>query len=114
MCAVAETSYSKRRRQISLICARRGTPSLRYQCKDVDLVFFSIDRYNHLIELEAEYASFGQTLTRALEDLGAANRNIRVDVEKIIQAHDRNPIVKQAPASLFSAKPPASIKRFCS
>lgn len=74
--------------------------------------YFSIDQYNHLIELEAEYASFGRKLSHALDDLTVANRNVHTDIEKIIQAHDRGSIVKHIPKSLFGGKLPASIQRY--
>jgi hypothetical protein len=74
----------------------------------------SIDRYNHLIELEAEYASFGRSLIHGLDDLTTANRNIHSEIEKIIATHNRSSVVKQVPSSLFASKLPSSIKRFMS
>lgn len=71
----------------------------------------SIDCYNHLIELEAEYATFGRNLAHSLEDLTAANRSFQEEIQKGIEKHDRGSIVKRMPASLLPTKLPASIKR---
>ncbi|GJE97964.1 hypothetical protein PsYK624_141860 [Phanerochaete sordida] len=74
----------------------------------------SIDHYNQLIELESEYASFGRSLVHGLDDLTAANRSTHTEIQNIIQALNRQSIVKQVPTSLLPPKLPTSIQRFVS
>lgn len=69
----------------------------------------SIDRYNVLIELEAEYAKIGRNLTYGYDDLRNANNKINTGLKKVILDHARAIIPKKAPGSLFTAPLPASI-----
>lgn len=75
-------------------------------------ICYSITRYNLLIDLEAEYATFGRNVAYGLEDLVLVNRKMEQEIKKIILDHNRGGITKKAPTSLFSAPLPASILAF--
>ena len=71
----------------------------------------SIDRFNALITLEAEYAGFGRKLAHSLEDCVQVNSSICEEFKKAIAAHDRKGSQKM-PRSLFSDALPASLARY--
>ncbi|KAJ3554816.1 hypothetical protein NM688_g2911 [Phlebia brevispora] len=71
----------------------------------------SIDRYNALIELEADYATFGRNLTHSLDDVVRADQDLRDNIRKIVETHDRHTLSKKMPSSIFGPTP-ASVTRF--
>ena len=72
----------------------------------------SIDRYNALIDLEAEYATFCRDLAHALEDLVDADTEACDRVRRAIEAHDRGTLAKKMPVSLFPTAIPTSVLNF--
>ncbi len=72
----------------------------------------SIDHYNRLIELEAEYATFGRNLIHGFGDVAKADHELSFSLRKNLEIHDRSTLSKKMPASVFGAALPASIMRF--
>ena len=73
---------------------------------------YSIDHYNDLIELEAEYATFCRSLAHRLDDAVKADGDTCDRVRKIMETHDRNTLSKKLPSSVFASDIPASIMKF--
>ncbi|CCL98019.1 uncharacterized protein FIBRA_00012 [Fibroporia radiculosa] len=67
----------------------------------------SAKHFNGLIDLEAEYATFGRTVMAGFEDLLALDRDICEHLTKKIEVHDRSSLSKKFPPTLLPL--PASI-----
>ncbi|KZT02012.1 uncharacterized protein LAESUDRAFT_815615 [Laetiporus sulphureus 93-53] len=57
----------------------------------------SVNHFNHLIDLEAEYAKFGRITTSGFEDMRKLNEEICVSIKKTIEGHDRSSLSKRMP-----------------
>ncbi|TCD62256.1 hypothetical protein EIP91_007133 [Steccherinum ochraceum] len=71
----------------------------------------SIERFNALIALESEYASFARNMNHSLEDLVKANSKSCDALKKAIQLHNSKANAKM-PKTLFKGDLPPSIAHF--
>ena len=69
----------------------------------------SVANFNRLIDLEAEYASFGRAASGSLEELCHANEEICCKIEETIKKNDRETVVGKMPAVLVEI--PASLRQ---
>ncbi|KAF7796768.1 hypothetical protein EIP86_007951 [Pleurotus ostreatoroseus] len=72
----------------------------------------SVDRYNQLIDLEADYATFGRKLIHGFEDLIKTQEGLNTTIRKNLETHDRGTLSKKMPTSIFKTQLPASIMKF--
>ncbi|KAI0792899.1 hypothetical protein C8Q75DRAFT_751872 [Abortiporus biennis] len=72
----------------------------------------SIEHFNTLIGVEAEYGTFGRNLTNALEDVVKSHEDVCLKMRKVVEIHDRGSLEKNAPKSLFSKGLPSSLSKF--
>ncbi|KAI0073393.1 hypothetical protein K474DRAFT_1710728 [Panus rudis PR-1116 ss-1] len=70
----------------------------------------SAERFNGLIALEAEYATFGRTLLQGFEDVAKVVQTGSAELKSCVEVHDRASKGK-TPASLFPSTFPASLRR---
>lgn len=63
----------------------------------------SVDHFNTLIDLEAEYAKFGREITATYEDLFKSGNETCRELSKVIQDHDRHGLSKKFPSDLTPA-----------
>ncbi|PCH34902.1 hypothetical protein WOLCODRAFT_155555 [Wolfiporia cocos MD-104 SS10] len=69
----------------------------------------SVAHFNRLIDLEAEYASFGRAVAGSLEEWYRTNEEICCKIEETIKSNDRTTIVGRMPAVLVEI--PASLRQ---
>ncbi|CAL1703773.1 unnamed protein product [Somion occarium] len=69
----------------------------------------SVERFNMLIGLEAEYATFGRSLTHVFHDLIKVGVSTNEDLKRMLELHDRTILGNKVPKSLFSGNLPQSI-----
>lgn len=72
-------------------------------------VRYSVERFNMLIGLEAEYATFGRSLTHVFHDLIKVGVSTNEDLKRMLELHDRTILGNKVPKSLFSGNLPQSI-----
>jgi len=72
----------------------------------------SVRKFNSLIKLEEEYATFGRNIKSGLADLVKTNQAATEDIRKVIEGHDRGSLIKHMPKSLFNGPFPQSILSF--
>ncbi|KAK7693089.1 hypothetical protein QCA50_002654 [Cerrena zonata] len=71
----------------------------------------SIERFNLLIGLEAEYSSFGRDLKHTLDDVLKTSVSANDDLKGMLEKHDRSFLAGKVPQSLFTGGMPEHIKR---
>lgn len=64
----------------------------------------SIERFNILIQLEAEYSSLGRNLKHAFESFSKASASAEDDLKAMLEQHDRSFFVGKMPKSLFAER----------
>lgn len=64
------------------------------------LVPCSVDHFNALVDLEAEYAAAGRNMVRGTEDWVVLNRAVCQDIALAVEAHDRTMLTKRMPTVL--------------
>lgn len=106
-----DTLLSEAAADLSEMQVERFVPSTFYSGNGRSSLH-SIEHYNTLIDLEAEYATFGRNIIHGFDDLVRADQSIRDEAKKIIETHDRSTLSKEMPATLFSSSLPASILKF--
>ncbi|KAF8877620.1 hypothetical protein BD779DRAFT_1556937, partial [Infundibulicybe gibba] len=71
----------------------------------------SVDRFNTLIDLELEYASYHRKIIDGLEEFIKTTDDNSNKINDIIKNHDRHSLSKRFPASLFPTSLPAILSK---
>ncbi|KAH9887682.1 hypothetical protein C8Q73DRAFT_712867 [Cubamyces lactineus] len=62
----------------------------------------SVEHFNQLVDLEAEYATAGRSLIHGSEDWLKVNRELTEELKTAIEMHDRTMLSKKIPTSLIT------------
>ncbi|EPQ57285.1 hypothetical protein GLOTRDRAFT_137644 [Gloeophyllum trabeum ATCC 11539] len=72
----------------------------------------SVLHFNHLIDLESEYASYARKMNGKWEEMLKVDTEINAQLRRAIQDHDRKSLVKKMPKRLFVDPMPATCQKF--